>query len=352
MDRETRYSAEQSKNILTYTTAHTLSQEIIVPENHTDNHVMKDICDDMQYMLHSFHTKNPYLYHIASRNLRNKLVTMNAFYEKSNKRPPHKKIIFSHFGQKQTVFSPLNNQQTAKKSYGTEQSVRTHYYNDNAPMALCVHDFKSLYVPKSVHYIWSNNHLEYNDAMTLKSDLQNFLHLTDIQRATYMEDITYIKNVTNTDIDNDACDKELLGHRGVFAKKDIPALSIIGIYTGVFIKDEADMITLMQKMPLEHFQDYLFRVPLHTSYPKICGYQYGNRLSLINAASNYQNGDEATFHEICKRANLMLITAKTGECPIAHIANNEETPDMLFFIAGRTIPQGTQLLYDYGNVYW
>ncbi len=348
MDRESSHSAEQSKNTIAYT----LSQEMLIPEYDTDNQSITDIVYDMHTMLNKFHKKNPYIHHIASKHLKNKLVTMNTFYEKSNKRPPKKKIMLCNFAQKQTVFSPSNNRQTAKKCYGTEQSVRTHHYNDDLPMALSVHDFKSLYVPQTIRYIWSNNHLEYNAAMTLKGDLQKFLQLTDAQRVAYMADITYIKNVTDSDINNDSCDKELLGHRGVFAKKDIPALSIIGIYTGIFIKDEADMITLMQKMPLEYFQDYLFRIPLENMYPKICGYQYGNRLSLINAASNYQNGDEKTFYEICKRANLMLITAKTDECPITHIADNQETPDMLFFIAGRNIPQGTQLLYDYGNVYW
>jgi hypothetical protein len=348
MDRESNQSAEQSKN----TIAHTISQGILIPEYHTDNEIIKNIVHNMKRMLHKFHNNNPYIHHIASRHLSNQLVTINDFYEKSNKRPPKKKIIVPNFAQKQTVFSHFNNLQTAKKCYGTEQSVRTHHYNDDLPMALSVHDFKALYLPKTVHYIWSNNDLEYNAAMTLKGDLQKFLQLTDTQRAAYMADITDIKNVTDSDINNDSCDAELLGHRGVFAKKDIPEMSIIGVYTGIFIKDKQDMITLMQKMPLEYFQDYLFRIPLHNTYPKICGYQYGNRLSLINAASNYQNGDEETFNEIYKRANLMLITVKTGECPIAKIADNDETPDMLFFIAGRNIPQGTQLLYDYGNVYW
>jgi hypothetical protein len=129
-------------------------------------------------------------------------------------------------------------------------------------------------------------------------------------------------------------------------------MSIIGVYTGVFIQDPADMITLMQKMPMEHFKDYLFRIPMQDNFPKITGYQYGNRLSLINAASNYQDGDDITFDQIRRRANIMLVLAKSNECPNEQIAENENCPDVLFFIAGRDIPQGTQLFYDYGNVYW
>lgn len=353
MGSENYETLNQSNNII--------PKAIFAHEYQHGNRIIASIADDMQSMLTQAYApfilkkNNNYLYQIASQNIHDKLVTMNSFYEHSKKRPPKKPIMHGGMHHNKFHFNKidyLNPPKRDKNLYGKEQSVLNHQYNDYLPMALSVDDFKSLYIPKTVKYIWSSCLLDHDVGMALKADLQSFLGLTDIERVEYMDNMTTIRNVVDTDIQDDACDKELLGHRGIFAAQDIPAMSIIGIYSGIFIKDAEDMIRLMQKMPLEYFQDYLFRIPTIETFPKISGYQYGNRLSIINAASNYKNGEEETSHEICRRANLMLITAKTGECPIPKIADNDDTPDMLFFVAGRDIPKGKQLLYDYGNVYW
>ncbi len=299
--------------------------------------------------------KSAYVYARASMHTKHRLLNMNYHYGRANIRPPKNLVINLGTPNNKPLPPKTAYSQYIKKdkeSLGKEDSVKNHTYNDYAPLVASVDDFKPLYNPQTIQYIWSGNPLEYDVAVKLKADLQHFLTLTDTERANYMADITTIRTIDTDDLKNDACDKELLGHRGVFARKKIPKMSAIGIYAGVFIKDALDMLKLSQKMPLKDFQDYLFRIPLQDKFPKISGYQHGNRLSIINAASNYQEGDTVTFQQICHRANLMLVAAKTGECPIVHIAQNENCPDILFFIAGKDIEEGEQLLYDYGNVYW
>lgn len=336
-----------------------------------DNDLLKQTVYAMETLMkQEFHapkapiTVNP-LYRYARSSFRNKIVLIHTpyNYEAKNRKPPKASVNIN------TVIAPplklplLKNDPQApateqrlvtrdKDIRGQEESVKNHTYNDLLPMALSVKDFKELYTPKSIQYMWSANDLEYNVAMTLKEKINHYLSLSITEQALYMSSITDVRQVTLEDCHDDACDPELVGHRGLFAKKDIPEMSVIGVYTGIFIADVIDIMILSEKMPSKHLQDYLFRVPLKDKYPKITGYQYGNRLSLINAASNYKGDDETIFNQLCRRSNIMLVSGKSNECPISKIAHNENCPDVLFFIAGRDIPVGSQLLYDYGNLYW
>lgn len=332
----------------------------IPSESNNDIERIAEYMEEMLKKSMSFKEKthvNPhYVYTKASGRLKDSLLNQNNIYQRKNKRvPPKKNNVNTLINKKKATFNQKPQPESVvrtKESCGKEESVKIHEYNDYLPMAISVKDFKELYTPKTIAYMWTANNLEYETAVTLKRNLNDYLALTNVQRAEYMASITNVRHVTENDLKNDACDPQLLGHRGVFAEKDIPEMSIIGVYTGIFITDALEMMTLCEKMPLKYFQDYLFRIPLKDKFPKITGYQYGNRLSLVNAASNYAGNDEAIFEQLRKRGNLMLVVCKTNECPIPKIANNENCPDVLFFIAGRTIPKGTQLLYDYGNVYW
>lgn len=343
--------------------SHLTLKETFASELDIDSKRIADIADDMQSMLNEtekkiFRENNSYYIRNRAGNIvNNLLIQSNMAYQVCNRRAPKKKFSMLNIINKTRNFKNISsitkkNFKPSTDLYGKEQSVKMHRYDDNLPMALSVDNFETLYIPKTIQYIWAGMELERAVGTQLKADLQTYLSLTDKQRIDYMEEIMLIRNIENDDLLNDACDKELLNHRGIFAKIDISKMSIIGVYTGIFIQDAEDMMKLMNKMPLEHFQDYLFRISLQDKFPKISGYQYGNRLSLINAASNYQGGDDMTFDQICRRANILLVVAKTSECPIPQIADNENCPDIIFFVAGKDIPKGTQLLYDYGNVYW
>ncbi|MFT6072575.1 MAG: hypothetical protein ACJARD_001065 [Alphaproteobacteria bacterium] len=333
-------------------------------QDHQQNNIAfesaQDITNDLALKIqalkatrHRNAVKKNYLYQRAAMRVKHELLQSNNHYAHTNRQPPKAPIKLSKYSKpdnllQQNIF-PFHR---SKHNIGQEKSVKLHHYDDNAPMVASAHDFKTLYTPKTVKYMWTANDLDYDVAMALKSDLQSYLDLTNQQRTQYMQTIMEVRFVEQSDTQNEACDHELIGQNGVFASHDIPAMSVVGVYAGIFLKDADDMLTLAKKIPLEYFQDYLFRIPIKEKFPKVSAYQNGNRLSLVNAASNYKADKEITFNEICQRANLMLLTVKTGECTIPHIADNDETPDILFFVAGRDIPKGEQLLYDYGDVYW
>lgn len=284
------------------------------------------------------------------------LLTQSKKYEYHNRRPPKKPIDLGMIhGMKKKpakLYLVTPEDQQEKKIAGTESSVTKHCYNDLSPVIKSADNFESLYVPKTVQYIWSANNLDYSVAMKLKADIQKYLDLSLEDQAEHMSRLMSVKFITEEDTLNNACDKELIGQRGVFAKQDIPAMTVLGIYSGIFIRDQAEMVKLARKISLDDLQDYLFRIPIVDKFPKITAFQHGNRLSIVNAASNYQSSDEIIYQEILRRANIMLLTAKTAECSVKEIAEDPECPDTLLFISGRNIPKGEQLLYDYGNVYW
>lgn len=325
---------------------------------------IKKISDDMSmtvddaFSKHIHEMHHPYLHEIASRCMRSNMLTSAMQYHKINAHPPKKPVIYYVEKKRSKLenikIDSLNTQRTKNiPEAGKEVSVFHHAFDDYGPMMIDVNDFsKSLYIPKTIQYMWSANNLEPNLALKLKADLQKHLDLSDKQRGNLLEDMMTIKTITKEDTLEYKCDWALIGQRGVFASKDISALTVLGVYTGIFLKDEHDMLTLNQKIPLVHFQDYLFRVPLEKTFPKITAFQHGNRLSLINAASNYQGSDKKVYDQIRKRANIMLVAAKTLECSVLQIAQDENCPDVMFFVAGRHIPKGEQLFYDYGSDYW
>lgn len=236
---------------------------------------------------------------------------------------------------------------------GQEQSITKHLYDDLAPLLLHPEDpSKHYYDPKNIQNIWIPYDISYAQAMQLKKQMQDFLKMSSQERADYMQNITDVKTITLPDCLEEKCDLALIGQWGVFASQDLPAFTIIGIYSGVFIRSREDLLQLSKQQPAKDICDYLFRVCEETGWPKISAYQYGNRTSLINAASNYQYGFEQGIQTVLKRRNIISAYAKTSQCPVVEIAENTEAPDVLYLITCESVAQGTQLFYDYGVDYW
>jgi hypothetical protein len=325
-----------------------LISEILSSINDLNNNVDRSLNDFREQEF----KKNIYRY--ASLRNNYSLINQNTCYERINKRPPPKRINVPNLKLcnnvlKENIFlSPRN-----KESYGKEESVNQHVYDDNAHFCISVDTLQPLYIPKTVKYIWTTDKIEFSEGVQLKADLQTYLQYSDFERVKLINELTDIRFVTQADIENDACDKELIGHKGVFASKSIPRLTIIGIYGGILLRDDYDLLTLAKRTPVKLYQDYLFRISINRPYPKVSAFQHGNRISLINSASNYKENDGvATSVKLHQRKNIMLVTAKTNECNISSIMDNDEIPDILFLTACRDIKKGEQLLYDYGNTYW
>jgi hypothetical protein len=302
--------------------------------------------------------------HRAFLHMHHFLIKNNAYYDRYNKIPP--KNISELFGQS-ALENILNSQKETlytfkkkvfafrknKEIYGKEFSVDSHTYDDFAPLCISVDTLKALYIPKTVKYIWPDRKLQLSEGLKIKSDVQNYLQLSDAERIKNMHQFIHVRNVTEQDTENNACDIEVVNQKGVFAAQDIPKFTIIGIYSGILLKDQYDMLKLATTLPHNYFQDYLFCISIDKLFPKISAFQYGNSMSLVNSASNYKDSEERIIAEkIFKRNNIIITAVKTNECSIPEIFYNDNMADMLFFIASRDIPKGEQLLYDYGRKYW
>jgi len=108
--------------------------------------------------------------------------------------------------------------------------------------------------------------------------------------------------------------------KGLFAKREIKKGEVIGVYGG-------------KLMPLKDLKgddrfDYLFEFP-ETPFHKWCidGREMGNYTRYMN-------------HCNPKNENVSSVEFFYGDRP------------RVIFVASKTIPAGTQLMYDYGPEYW
>ena len=250
-------------------------------------------------------------------------------------------------------YKVVENEGENYKIAGKETSVLTHQFDD---MGILLRDpldiNKARYIPQNIKNIWIPYPVPPEEGMALKQRLDDFLKLSPEERRDYMEDISEIRFVTTQDCENSACDTALIGQRGLFAKKYLPANTILGIYAGVFLRNNIEFAALSQIFKPSDMSDYLFRTAEDYKWPKISAYGCGNRLTIANAASNYSGGLEIGLQEVAHRRTLTPVYAKTEECPFKEIQNKSECPDILFLVTSRDMKPQEQFLYDYGPVYW
>lgn len=239
------------------------------------------------------------------------------------------------------------------KNIGSEESVLIHHYNDDTPNFLNPYNIsQSLYEPRNIDNIWVPYEIDYDSAMQLKENINRLVKLSIKERRNYMEHLTEIHYVTEQDCLEHVCDKELIGHRGLFANQDIPAFTVIGVYAGVFLRSPEELEFLQNYFPMNHIEDYLFRVAEEEEWPKISAFGVGNRLTIANSVSNFKSGLSKAQDEIKTRRTLITTYGKSRECPFREISSKSECPDVLFLVTCRDVSKGEQLLYDYGPVYW
>lgn len=284
---------------------------------------------------------------IASRNIR------HALYRTSQLRYYARPLEYKKKDHRKKSF--LRKFETPKtlKVAGQEKSVLEHEFDDCAPIYRDPYDISKIsYTPRHIEYMWLPMNAKRESAMLLKQQIGHFLKLNAHERVAYMNHTTDIRKVTTEDCRGGKCDKELVGHRGLFAAKDLKPLTILGIYSGVFLQSEQDMRALEKKIDSFSISDYLFRVAEEYEWPKISAFQYGNRLTMVNAATNYAGGISKGLEEVNKRLSVMLAFGKSKECPFPEIGQNDTHPDILFFITCKDVAKGDQLMIDYGPVYW
>ncbi|MEM6603836.1 MAG: SET domain-containing protein-lysine N-methyltransferase [Pseudomonadota bacterium] len=247
----------------------------------------------------------------------------------------------------------IKNTTDEAKQPGQEKSVLAHIYDDMVHIAQDPEDFdKPRFEPKTVRHMWVPFDIPYEKAMVLKENLGLLLSLSREERAAYMDRVTVVRDVADEDCENSACDKALIGHKGLFAREHIPAFTVIGAYSGIYLRNDIELSKVAQIYDPADMSDYMFRVAEDYKWPKISAFKRGNRLTIANAATNYEDGLMAGIDQAEARRTLIPVYAKTDECPFLEIQKKSECPDTLFLVVCRDMKPQQQLLYDYGPIYW
>ncbi|WP_342265567.1 hypothetical protein [Cardinium endosymbiont of Philonthus spinipes] len=148
-------------------------------------------------------------------------------------------------------------------------------------------------------------------------------------------------------VSNDDPRKSLHGQDKVVAKKKIIKGTILGIYTGILLCEEdpidhaVEFAYLATKgiYGVNKLNSYSFGIDLDTSVPlylSACG--RGNILAKINANQTYDA--QSNDHQANKPNILALWSSCDGVTPF------------ILFSATQDIPANTELLLDYGQLYW
>ena len=250
-------------------------------------------------------------------------------------------------------YQVIQNTTDITKQPGKEKSVTCHEYDDFAPIFRNPLDItQSLYEPHNIEHMWVPYDIPREAAMRLKKHLNYIVQLGIKERAAYMDQITEVRHVYEKDTENNACDTALIGHKGLFTKRFTPAFTVIGVYSGAFLRNDIDFAALSEHYDPADMSDYLFRIAEDYKWPKISAFKLGNRLTIANAATNYENGLEEGMNDVEHRRTIIPVYGKSGECPFPDIHNKTECPDVLFLVTCRDMPPQTQCLYDYGPIYW
>ena len=250
-------------------------------------------------------------------------------------------------------YQVIQNTTDISKQPGKEKSVEEHIYDDLCPIFRDPLDVsKSLYEPKNIEHMWVPYDIPLEAAMRLKKNLNNIVKLSSKERAEYMQMITEVRPVEEKDTDHNACDTALIGHKGLFTKSFLPAFTVIGVYSGAFLRNDIDFAALSEDYDPADMSDYLFRVAEDYKWPKISAFKLGNRLTIANAATNYENGLEEGMNDVEHRRTIIPVYGKSAECPFPEIHSKTECPDVLFLVTCRDMKPQSQCLYDYGPIYW
>ncbi len=236
---------------------------------------------------------------------------------------------------------------------GAETSHFSHIYDDRAPLCASPLDPSvPAYIPATVENIWCALQLTAPVAAKIKADMSEFLHMTPDQRFDYFQTYSVVRRVTEQDCEHDQCDPGLIGQKGLFITKDLPAFTVLGVYAGVFLRNQKELDYLSALHGKKNISDYMFRICQVRLWPKLSAFRHGSRLSTVNSASDYCDGLHAGLQTVVKRMNAAVFYARTSECPFPEIRASSESPDLVFFVTCRDVKKGEQALTDYGPVYW
>jgi hypothetical protein len=143
----------------------------------------------------------------------------------------------------------------------------------------------------------------------------------------------------------------LIGQKGLFAAQNIPADTILGVYSGVYTYTPEDMQKVNDQHGSSYVTHYIFGFNEQTQ-PRVSSFKTGNRLTLINDATDYSGTDEENTALLLKRQNVRALYAKSTNNPDREFNRDLKKYDLVIYATYRSIKAGEQLYITYGKNYW
>ena len=204
------------------------------------------------------------------------------------------------------------------------------------PITLQPIDINTDVQPTILNYKGLSN-LDNDKKIRIERQIQKFImsHLIVIEHQR-----TYLKPSLLT---YDNCDNPALqGQYGIFACQDIPALSFLGFYSGLYITSDDILDYVFMQYNDLHIARYGQRCQ-QEGYPVICGHYGGNYMSVINDWRPFKWYEyEENYLEEVKQEH------HNSETIIVQV----DDIFLIAYIAKKDIPAGVELITDYGQGYW
>ncbi len=184
-------------------------------------------------------------------------------------------------------------------------------------------------------------------------EVNKHLQLSPKERAEYLESYSVVRKITEKDCMNANLPTILVGQNGVFARIDLPKYFFLGFYSGFYFatKEEAQAYFDTHNFCGMGIGIYLF-AHANQEFPLVSAYRSGNRISLINSASDYSGTAHDIAHQLFSTQNTASVSFKTDNNPVTHIRESADIYDINGYIIVKDVLAGEQLFVDYGYDYW
>jgi hypothetical protein len=232
--------------------------------------------------------------------------------------------------------------------------IDQHSFSDHNPTHGWVLDpTRPAFSPCGVRYIYTDHvDLTPDEVAHIKAQMNAFLLMDAAATDRFFAKFSEVRRITPADCAHEQCDEALVGQWGVFATVDVPALFVLGTYSGIYIEQPSHLTLLLQRYDIDAIVPYMFTLNAKGEFPRISAFAHGNRISLVNAATNYGGGWDEGQRLRALRQNTQGIYAKTVNNPNEVILGDPDRVDAIFYMTRRPVPAGTQFLTDYGAPYW
>lgn len=251
------------------------------------------------------------------------------------------------------IMEGYNNYADNTEEEEESDGLKEHRTNNYAPIA-CSVDNPSLplYEPKTIVDFMNIKHRLPSEKShdDILKQLNYVANLSDHARGEYLTSMTEAKVIDAKECKKQKWPQELIGQKGIFAVKDIPAWTVLGYYSGIYFTTHEEK-KRYERNNGDGFKTYVYSLP-DVDMPRVSAFIYGNDLSLINAGTVYIGTARSIAHEIFEKCSVSCVYAKSLEYPDAEYVSDPEKYDLVSYVTNRKIKKGEQLLTNYGHDYW